>query len=275
MIRVFWLMGLCACLTAVGCLTTNDEGRKTLNFMSDSQMNQLGEQSYQEMKQGEPQSKNKAASDMMVTVGKRIAAASGVNYDWEFRLFASEEVNAFCLPGGKVGVYEGILPIAENEAGLAAIMGHEVAHATLKHGGERVSQGLVAQLGLTAAQVALGDHRYREPLLAALGLGAQVGVLLPYSRLHESEADVKGLEYLAKAGYDPREAPKLWERMDRLSKGGRPPDFLATHPNPSKRAEALRAQLDKAMKLYASSGKHDSRPIPIAASKRKTDQKRM
>lgn len=244
------------------CVTTNEQGRQALNFIPDGQMNQLGAQAYDEMKKTEKESANKAAAEMIQRIGKRIAAASGAKYDWEFRLFANKAVNAFCLPGGKVGVFEGILPVAENEAGLAAIIGHEVAHATLEHGAERVSQGMVLQAGMTAADLALSDNRYRAPLLAALGLGSQVGVLLPYSRMHESEADILGLEYLAKAGYDPMEAPKLWERMVKLPGGGGP-EFLATHPNPSKRAQALRQHIKKVMPQYGKSQQQKNRPIPL------------
>jgi predicted Zn-dependent protease len=183
---------------------------------------------------------------MVQRVGARIAEASGRDYDWEFRLLdAPDVVNAFCLPGGKVAVYSGILPITRNEDGLAAVVGHEVAHATAEHGKERMSQQYIAQGVFVAADIALdnwtelGDES-RADWMAALGLGAQVGVLLPYSRTHESEADEIGLRFAVRAGYDPNEAPKLWERMAERAGDERPPELMSTHPDPLRRAARLR-----------------------------------
>lgn len=165
--------------------------------------------------------------------------------------------NAFCLPGGKIGVYTGILSVAKSEAGLAAILGHEVAHATAKHSQERMSQALLSQAGLAVASFSLGDSNSKGLVLAALGLGAQVGVLLPFSRKHETEADDIGLTYMAKAGYHPREAVELWKRMATQEKQA-PPQFLSTHPLSKNRVTAIEARLDDVMPFYARSDKQPS-----------------
>jgi predicted Zn-dependent protease len=155
-------------------------------------------------------------------VGQRIAQATGrTDYQWEFKVIEDAQVNAFCLPGGKVAVYTGILPVARDDAGLAAVLGHEIAHAIARHGGERVSQSLLVQTGLTATQAALAskDPGTVQAVASLLGAGASVGLLLPWDRAQESEADHLGLIYMAKAGYDPRAAVALWQRMDEASKG--------------------------------------------------------
>lgn len=174
-------------------------------------------------------------------VGARIAAATNAPYEWEFVLLDDPEtVNAFCLPGGKIAVYSGILPVTQNPDGLAAVLGHEVAHATAHHGAERVSQGLVTQGILDAASASLStaNPMVRTVVMQGLGVGAEVGALLPYSRLHESEADEIGLRYMIRAGYNPHEAVRLWQRMAGLG-GGRAPEFLSTHPDPEDRAARL------------------------------------
>jgi predicted Zn-dependent protease len=223
-------------------------------LVSDEQMAELGEQSYQEILHTEKISTDKAMTAKIVEIGKNIARASGQNYAWEFNLLDSKTINAFCLPGGKVGVYTGILKVAQTNAGLAAVLGHEVAHAVAKHGAERVSQGLILQGALGAVDIALKDQKNKNLILGGLGLGAQFGVLMPYSRKHESEADEIGLIYMAKAGYDPREAISLWKRMAENGSGGMP-EFLSTHPDPLKRAAALERQLPKVMPIYESSKK--------------------
>jgi predicted Zn-dependent protease len=156
------------------------------------------------------------------------------------------------MPGGKVVVYTGILPITKNESGLATVMGHEIAHAIARHGNERMSQALATQLGGMALSVALSSEpqQTRQLFMQAYGLGAQVGVLLPYSRLQESEADEIGLIFMAKAGYDPRKAVDFWQRMEKQSGGGAPPEFLSTHPSPKSRIEDIKEHLPEAMKYY-------------------------
>lgn len=221
------------------------ETYKKLNFYSPEEEAQLGEQAYAEILQGggHAQITRGADHDMVVRVGRKIAEASGANYQWEFKLLDAPDVpNAFCLPGGKIAVYSGILPITQNEHALAAVIGHEVAHATEHHGAIRMSQGLVTQLGLSIAAAGVSMSKMTEEqktgVVAALGAGTQVGLTLPFSRAHESDADVVGIRFAIRAGYDPWEAPKLWERMAQLGSSG--PSWLSTHPDPLARAEKLR-----------------------------------
>lgn len=235
------------------CVTTPGSERKQLILMPEGQMAAMGEQSYLELRKKEKVSADKALTEKIVKIGKDIAKASGADFKWEFTLFESENVNAFCLPGGKIGVYTGILPIAKTNAGLAAVLGHEVAHATARHGNERVSQQLLVSGSLMALNVAMKDEKKRNVLMAAIGLGAQFGVLLPYSRKQESEADLIGLNFMAKAGYDPTEASKLWERMAKLGKS--PPEWLSTHPNSLSRAETLRKKAPDVAGIFERSAK--------------------
>lgn len=255
-------MGLLLGALSATCVTTPVTGRRALRLMPESQMNAMGVQAYQEMKAKTPATKNPAQRALIEQVGKRIAAASGKNYSWEFEVFDEPKtVNAFCLPGGKIAFYTGIFPVAANDAGIAAIMGHEVAHAVAGHGNERISQTLLVQLGLSAAQVSLADSKHKKAIYAGLALGAQFGVLLPYSRAHEAEADAIGLRYMAAAGYNPEEAPLLWERMSKAG-AGRVPEFMSTHPDPASRAAKLRAALPSVADLYAGSEKQPLRPLP-------------
>ncbi len=252
------------------CVTVEGTGRQALNFVPDSTMNRLGLQAFEQILENEKLSTDKVMTAEVKEIGKRIAKASGVNFDWEFRLIESDQVNAFCLPGGKVAIYTGILKVAKNRAGLAAIMGHEVAHAVARLGAERMSQGLLTQAGLTLADLTLsaGDNPHRNNIMAALGLGAQVGVMLPFSRKHETEADVLGLRYMAQAGYDPSEAALFWQRMKALSGGG-PPEFLSTHPSASTRSETLssRAQ-DYKVRYFEKSDKQENKVFNLNKSSR-------
>ncbi|TVQ39624.1 MAG: M48 family peptidase [Spirochaetaceae bacterium] len=190
-----------------------------------------------------------AVHDYMRQIG-RVEDLRG--YDWEFRLVDDDTVNAWCMPGGKVVVYSGILPVTASEAGLAVVMGHEVAHAVAEHGNERMSQVLMTQLGGAALSVAMRDRpqETRTLWMAAYGLGAQVGVLLPYSRLHESEADELGLIFMAMAGYDPREAVTFWQRMADARGGPAPPELVSTHPADSRRIRDLERALPQALEYY-------------------------
>ncbi|PYN99277.1 MAG: peptidase M48 family protein [Candidatus Rokuibacteriota bacterium] len=203
-------------------------------------------------------SKGKISGDstlnaQVTRVGRRIAEATGKNYQWEFRVLEDKQVNAFCLPGGKVAVYTGLLPLAQDDAGLAAVLGHEVSHAIARHGGERVSQGLLVQTGLAATQVALSrnDPRMVQSVTSLLGAGAAVGLLLPWSRAQESEADHLGLVYMAKAGYHPSAARDLWVRMAQAERGqGRPLEFLSTHPASETRIRQIEAWIPEALQYY-------------------------
>jgi predicted Zn-dependent protease len=224
----------------------------------------LSFQEYSKVLKDSKLSTDAAKVGMVRRVGQRIAAASEEllaesgrgddvkNYKWEFNLIEDDKtVNAWCMPGGKVAVYTGLLPIAQDENGLAVVMGHEVAHAIAKHGNERMSQGLLAQFGAIGLSLALAGNPgvTSDIFMQAYGVGAQVGFLLPYSRIHESEADRIGLVLMAKAGYDPRGAISLWQRMS--AKGGsRAPEFLSTHPAPQSRIENIESLIPEAMQYY-------------------------
>lgn len=173
-------------------------------------------------------------------------------YEWEFNLVESDDVNAWCMPGGKVVFYTGILPVCKDETGIAVVMGHEVAHAVARHGNERMSQGLLAQFGGATLDAALAKNSAgtKQLAAAAFGIGAQYGALLPFSRKQESEADHLGIIFMAMAGYDPRTAVPFWERMSAGSKGGKPPEIMSTHPSDETRMANLNDRMPEAMKYY-------------------------
>jgi predicted Zn-dependent protease len=236
---------LALCLATPSCETVAETGRSQFIVpgLTPEFMAELGAEAYAEATGGHRILTGTPDAQMLQRVGRRIAAASGRDYAWEFRLLdAPDVVNAFCLPGGKIAVFTGILPICANEAGLAVVLGHEVAHATAQHGAERLSQGILAELVLGAAAIGLDQTEWNDEtkglVLAALGIASTLFVLLPYSRDHETEADEIGLRFTIRAGYDPHEAPRFWERMARLGDAG--PEFLSTHPDPVARAQRLR-----------------------------------
>jgi predicted Zn-dependent protease len=229
-------------------------GRTQLVDMSREQEAALGLESYQQILRQEPVIRSGGAVDVVRTIGQRIAKAAEASGDakdfqWEFTVIQSEQVNAFCLPGGKVAVYTGILPVAKNDDGLAAIMGHEIAHAIARHGAERMAHQKLVQIGTMAAGVALSDmdESTRRGVMGALGVGAQFGVLLPFSRDHESEADKMGLIYAARACFDPQEAPKLWVRMGEASGGRGGAEFMSTHPSHETRIRNLEQWMPEAL----------------------------
>ncbi|MCZ7646643.1 MAG: M48 family metallopeptidase [Planctomycetota bacterium] len=243
-----------------GCRKVEGTDRTQLVLTSESYENSLGLQSYQEVLKTEKRSRDPDLNALVERVGTRIAAvAPDRGFTYEFVVLESPTANAFCLPGGKVAFYTGILKYMENEAQLAAVMGHEIAHAIARHGGERMSQQIVVQGVATGIDVALkakGVEPTRANIaMAAFGAGAQIGVLLPFSRTHESEADELGLMYMAKAGYDPQEAVKFWQSFGQ-SGGGAPPEFLSTHPSGDTRVKALQKLQGKALPLYEQSPKH-------------------
>jgi len=251
--RAFWVFtlgGLTAIslLTFTGC-TTTETGRQQLNLVSKEQEMQLGLTAFDQMKKELPISKDREANALVSRVGARIAAQAADRLpeaQWEFVVFDSPEANAFCLPGGKVGVYSGLLPIAKTEAGLATVIGHEVAHASNHHGAERMSEALALQ-GVGQALGAATPEKYSQAAMIAFGLGAKLGRELPHSRKQESEADEVGLMYMARAGYDPEEAVRFWERFAALHKGqAGPPALLRTHPVDEKRIADLKALMPQA-----------------------------
>lgn len=251
-------------LLLMDCSTVPLTGRKQLSLIPESQINSMAFDSYEEVINKSTLSKNEKWNNWVREVGGDIK--SGVrsylkdegqleivdDYRWEFNLIAEQTVNAWAMPGGKVAFYEGIMPICEDKGGVAVVMGHEIAHAIARHGSERMSQGLVQQLGGVALAVALRDKPQETQALfmGAYGIGSQVGVMLPFSRKHESEADRMGLIFMAMAGYDPREAPEFWKRMQQKSGGGAPPEFLSTHPSHETRIKNLNKWMPEAMKYY-------------------------
>ena len=242
---------------AAACAKVPYTGRQQYNLIPDVLMRGIGKSTYGVMI-GEAKVKKKGEdNDILQDVGAKISkVADQPKYDWEFTLIDSDELNAWCLPGGYIGFYSGILPVLKNEAGMAFVMGHEVAHATAHHGAERLSQQLTLVGGLVGLELFMKDNtalkpKERQVVLGALGVGATVGVLLPFSRMHESEADTIGMMYMASAGYPPDESIKVWNRMDKEKDGVALPAFISTHPSNKNRKENLREWLPKAEKRYA------------------------
>lgn len=228
-------------------------GRTQLVDMDRQEEMQLGLQSWQEIESQSRLVRSGQNLDLIEEIGQKIAIAASdedPGFDWEFNLIQSDQVNAFCLPGGKVAFYTGILPIAKNIDGVAVIMGHEIAHAIARHGAERMAHQKLVQFGTMAASMALGDLDIgtQRAVMGAMGVGSQYGLLLPFSRRHESEADYIGLMYVARACYDPREAPKLWQRMQEASGGSRS-EFSSTHPSPETRIEQFKQWMPEALKV--------------------------
>jgi len=236
------------------CQTVPITGRSQLLLLSEADEVRMGLQSYEEVLRKAKLSTDPALNEKVGRVGTRIAEATGrKDLQWEFKVIEDQQANAFALPGGKVAVYTGILPITRDDAGLAAVLGHEVAHAIARHGAERLSQDMLVQVGLAATMTALSnrDPKTVQSVGALLGAGASVGLLLPWGRSQESEADHLGLIYMAKAGYDPHAARDLWVRMAEASKGsGKPPEFLSTHPSEATRIKQIDGWIPEAMKYY-------------------------
>jgi predicted Zn-dependent protease len=239
-------------LLVLGCARAPYTNRRQLIMVSPQEEASLGAQAFSQVVSKSRLDRNPRTNAAVDEVGRRLAAvANRPDFQWNFVVIDDDrKVNAFCLPGGKVAVYTGILPIAQDQAGLAVVMGHEIAHAIARHGAERMSQAQLAQLGGQALAIGLGGSASSAAILAAYGLGTQVGVLMPYGRTQESEADHIGLLLMAKAGYDPRTAIGFWERMERSSGKGEPPEFLSTHPSHGTRVEQLRVWMPEAMRLY-------------------------
>ena len=249
-------LAVAALLLAAGCATVPETGRKQVMLVTGEQETQLGLSGFDKLKKDQPISHDAMANALLQKVGKRIAAVAPLpNAQWEFIVFESKEANAFCLPGGKVGVYTGLLPITRDEAGLATVLGHEVAHAVAHHGAERMSQEMVRQAGGEVLSSSLSNTDPRTQAIAATvyGLGTQLGAMLPYSRLHESEADNMGLTYMARAGYDPEAAVGFWQRFadyNKQSGGANVPTFLRTHPVDETRIRQFQELMPRAKQEY-------------------------
>lgn len=246
------------------CSTVPLTGRSQLNLIPSSTILSLSFSQYDEFLKENKVSTDKKKTAMVKEVGENIKNAVEVyftqrgltselaDYKWEFNLVENDAANAWCMPGGKVVIYTGILPITKTEAGLAVVMGHEIAHALAKHGNERMSQAMLTQIGGLALSEALKKkpEQTRAIWLSAYGLGSQVGVMLPFSRLHESEADNLGLIFMAMAGYDPEEAISFWQRMAAQKGSDAPPEFLSTHPSDETRIADLKKLMPEAKKYY-------------------------
>lgn len=254
------LMLVVSMMALTACSQVPITGRRQVKLLPNSTLNTMALTEYQKFISSHALSKDAAKVEMVRRVGGKIQAAVTnyfrvkkqpkyiQGYAWEFNLVEDNVVNAFCMPGGKVVVYTGLLPVAANDDGLAVVMGHEIAHAIAQHGNERMSQALAAQAGGMALSAAISNRpaQTQAIFMQAYGVGTQVGALLPFSRLHESEADELGLIFMAMAGYNPDEAIAFWQRMDKASGGNQPPEFLSTHPSHSTRIEKLKASIPKA-----------------------------
>ena len=244
---------------SLSCTTVPITGRQQFSILPNSAMISMSLQQYNEFLKTNKISSNQEQTQMVKKVGRKIQMAveqyftdknmsyTLKDYKWEFNLIESEEKNAWAMPGGKVVVYEGLLPITRDEAGLAVVMGHEIAHAIAKHGNERMSQGLIVQMGGMALTKAMAEkpEKTRRLWMTAFGVGAQFGVMLPFSRYQESEADHLGLVFMAKAGYDPNEAVEVWKRMAQMKEGQTPPEFLSTHPSDETRIRKIKETIPK------------------------------
>jgi predicted Zn-dependent protease len=239
---------------ALTACATSPEGRKQLTLLPDEQVNAMGVQSFEQIKQETPITENKNVENYVRCIANRIIPHVAENPNpagWEVQVFESDQANAFALPGYKIGVYTGLLEYARNQDQLAAVMGHEVAHVIARHGNERVSQQLATEAGLSVASAMLGGDQSsgtNQLILAGLGLGAQYGVILPFSRSHESEADLIGLELMAKAGFDPGQSVQLWKNM--ATAGAAPPEFMSTHPSSETRIKQLQERIPKVQPYF-------------------------
>lgn len=251
----------------LSCQKNSITGRKQLLLVPESELQQMSDTQYRSFLTNNKVVASKASKDaeMVTRVGRKIAdvitkhyASQGMSsklngYKWEFNLVDDKTVNAWCMPGGKVVVYTGLLTVTENEKALAVVMGHEIAHAIAQHGNERMSQGLLQEFGGVALSVAISNKPSvtQDLFFNAYGVASSVGVILPFSRKHELEADRFGLQFSAMAGYDPREAVPFWERMSKLGEGQqKPPEFLSTHPSDQTRIEKVKEYVNEALKYY-------------------------
>lgn len=250
------------------CSTVPYTNRSQFIVVSDSQMNRLGADAFKQVLTKERIDHDPAANAVVHEVGERIArVAERPDYHWEFVVIADpKQANAFALPGGKVAVYTGLFPVARDTGGLAAVMGHEVGHALARHGAERMSQGLLLDVAATGLSVVLGggSPATQEAVMQAFGLGAQVGVVLPFSRSQEAEADHIGLILMAKAGYDPHAALELWRRFEKAEKD-QPPEFVSTHPGYGTRERNIEGWMPEAMQYYQPSAAADIHGLPSVA----------
>ncbi len=257
------ILALVTTVLLMGC-KTSPTGRSQIALYSDADMKNMGTQSFEQMKATLPINKDNKINRYVLCVADNIISVLPEKYakqQWEVVVFNDDSANAFALPGGKIGVHTGLLKIAENQNQLASVMGHEVGHVIAQHSNERVTQNSAIQYGLQASSAVLKSQEvaFQSEIMSALGLGTQYGVLLPFSRIHESEADEIGLTYMAEAGFDPKEAISLWKNMAAAG-SGQTPEFLSTHPSPDSRIKKLREKMPEAMKLKNSANKSGKQP---------------
>ncbi|QPB83868.1 M48 family metalloprotease [Pseudoalteromonas rubra] len=250
-------------LALAGC-KTSPTGRTQIALYSEQQMDKMGVASFEQMKQEQAIERNADTNRYVKCIADALIAQLPAQYaqqQWEVIVFKEPSANAFALPGGKIGVHTGLLDVAKNQHQLAAVMGHEVGHVIAEHANERVSQNSLLQLGLQAGNAALemGNVQYRNAIMQGLGLGAQYGIALPFSRAHESEADVIGLDLMAKAGFKPEGAVELWQNMEKAG-GERPMEFLSTHPSPQNRIAMLQSKMAQANTLAANAKRQGRNP---------------
>ena len=273
---------ICFSLLVLSACTTSSTGRNQVSLYSNAELNKMGITSFDKMKKEIPISNDKATNDFVMCVANAITEnvpASAHQGNWEVVVFDSPQVNAFALPGGKIGVYTGILRVTENQDQLAAIIGHEVGHVIEHHSNERLSAGKVSNIGIAVATIALGasDIENKELWMAGLGIGIQYGVIMPYSRSHESEADIVGQELMARSGFAPKASVQLWKNMSKLSKDA-PPEFMSTHPSNQTRIKQLNEHLTVSHPLYlseknAGNTHHCVKPDNIPESPKATSKK--
>ncbi len=233
---------------------TSPTGRKQLIALPEEQLNAMGEQAFNDLKAKEKVESDAKINAFVKCVANSITSTLPEKREWEVVVFRNDQANAFALPGGKIGVYTGMLKVAKNPSQLAAVLGHEVAHVLARHSNERLTGQFAAQGGLQAIAIIMSKKQGPKYnlIMAALGLGAQYGILLPYSRAQETEADVMGVEYMARAGFNPRESVELWKNMDQAG-GGSPPEILSSHPSHGTRIETLESKMSEATEAFESS----------------------
>jgi predicted Zn-dependent protease len=247
--RIFLFIIVCQWLLACASSPT---GHTQLKLLPESQMTEMGKTAFNQIKQETPVTDSVAAQNYVQCVAEHLLAELTGQGEWEIQVFEDEAVNAFALPGGKIGVYTGLLKVAENQHQLAAVIGHEIAHVQADHSNARVSANYATSASLQAVQIALGLSGYSDDkgqLLGLLGLGAQYGLLMPYNRSQETEADILGLDLMAKAGFDPRQSINLWQNMAAKA-GSQQPEFLSTHPSPRSRIEKLSEEIPEVLPLF-------------------------
>jgi predicted Zn-dependent protease len=240
---------LLLCLALLTACATSPLGRKTLRFFPEGEMAQMGAAAFQETREKTPESKDGKKNAYVACIAGALTREVQGDQAWEVVVFEDKAANAFALPGGKIGVYTGLMQVARSQDQLAAVIGHEIAHVTAQHANERVSTAFAAQAGLNIVDAIYGGTSAGQNAMALLGLGTQVGILMPFGRAQESEANLLGLDTMARAGFDPREAVTLWQNMAQAG-GGAPPEFLSTHPSHDTRIEDLQKRMPEALKLY-------------------------